>query len=145
MKIRILIVIIAIIPFLFSQTEEKKKPDFDPNTLIEPEPNWPKVMHPLLPIEELEIKPDHGEVGEQLVNGYRVQVMATRYYEKADSLRNILTENFGSEVYIDFEAPNYKIRIGNCAVRKQAEDLQDTLKSQGYNSAWIISTRVYSK
>ncbi|NQV36569.1 MAG: SPOR domain-containing protein [Candidatus Marinimicrobia bacterium] len=142
--IRILIAIITIFSFLVSQTEEKKKIDFDPNTLNEPESNWPKVMHPLLPIEDFEVKSDQGQVGEQLINGYRVQVMATRYYEKADSLRSALTTQYGSEVYIDFEAPNYKVRVGNCIVRKQAEELQDALKSRGYDSAWIIRTRVYS-
>jgi len=130
---------------LSAQTDEKKKPLFDPNSLNDPEPSWPKVMHPLLPLEDIEMTTDLGENSDQLINGYRVQVMATRYYEKADSLRNVLTEQFGSEVYIDFEAPNYKVRVGNCIVRKDAEILQAKLKSIRYESAWIIRTRVYTQ
>ncbi len=129
----------------YTQDEKENKPVFDPNTLNEPELTWPTVMHPLLPVEDLEIHPEKSPGSDQLVSGYRVQVMATRFYEKADSLRSVLTEYFGQEVYIDFEAPNYKVRVGNCLVRSQAEDLQKELENRGYSSAWIIRTRVYAE
>jgi hypothetical protein len=48
-------------------------------------------------------------------------------------------------VYVDFEAPNYKVRIGDFIDRDSAESLQQELVQMGYNSAWILRSRINSQ
>ena len=77
--------------------------------------------------------------------GYRVQVLATRYFERADSLAVIMKNTVSDSVYVDFEAPNYKVRIGDFIDRDSAESLQQELVQMGYNSAWILRARINSQ
>ena len=46
------------------------------------------------------------------------------------------------KIYIIFEAPNYKVRIGNFIDRKKAENYRQEMIKGGYSSAWIIRTRI---
>ncbi|GIS72017.1 MAG: hypothetical protein CM1200mP10_15940 [Candidatus Neomarinimicrobiota bacterium] len=50
---------------------------------------------------------------QSVLEGYRVQVLATRYIERADSLAIIMKNTINDSVYVDFEAPNYKVRVGD--------------------------------
>ncbi len=145
-SIKILLVILmvpAIYP-LFGQ-DEKLEESFDSNTLNDPEPHWPVVVNPLIKEPALKLEESKSDTSKIIINGYRVQVLATKYAEKADSLKQVLRDSFGDEVYVTYEAPNYKVRVGNSVDRKQAEGIQDKLKKMGYSSAWIIRTRVEVK
>ena len=77
-----------------------------------------------------------------IVEGFRVQVLATSTRGNADRLRDELTNEYGEDIYIVFEAPNYKVRIGNFIDRRQAEKLRIELINKGYPSSWIIRTRI---
>lgn len=123
-------------------TQELPRETFDPNTLVEPEPKWPLIIDNVLdrpsPVEQL----FESDSNQFIREGYRVQVLATRWVEKADSLRGDLLERFGGEVYVIFEAPNYKVRVGNYIDRRKAEAGRDELVRMGYKTAWIIRTRI---
>ena len=80
-----------------------------------------------------------------VTEGYRVQVLATRYFERADSFAIIMKNTVSDSVYVDFETPNYKVRIGDFIERESAESLQQDLVQMGYNSAWILRTRINSQ
>jgi hypothetical protein len=56
-----------------------------------------------------------------------------------------MKKTVSDSVYVDFEAPNYKVRIGDFIDRKSAESLQKGLVQMGYNSAWILRTRINSQ
>ena len=109
------------------------------------QPNWPVIINNVL---------DDSTSFEFLLSldsvlsvseGYRVQVLATRYFERADSLAVIMKNTVSDSVYVDFEAPNYKVRIGDFIDRDSAESLQQELMQMGYNSAWILRSRINSK
>ena len=109
------------------------------------QPNWPVIINNVL---------DDSTSFEFLVSldsvqyvseGYRVQVLATRYFERAESLAVIMKNTVSDSVYVDFEAPNYKVRIGDFIDRDSAELLQQDLVQMGYNSAWILRTRINSQ
>ena len=82
---------------------------------------------------------------QSITEGYRVQVLATRYFDRADSLAVIMKNTVSDSVYVDFETPNYKVRIGDFIDRESAESLQEDLVQKGYNSAWILRTRINSQ
>jgi len=72
-------------------------------------------------------------------------VLATRYFERAHSFAIIMKNTVSDSVYVDFETPNYKVRIGDFIERESAESLQQDLVQMGYNSAWILRSRINSQ
>ena len=61
---------------------------------------------------------------------------------KADSLSNILNSILEDSVYVVYETPNYKVRIGDYVVREDADKMRKNLHKMGYRSAWVIRTRI---
>jgi len=109
------------------------------------QPNWPVIINNVLDDStsfELLLSRDSVQY---VSEGYRVQVLATRYFERADSLAVIMKNTVRDSVYVDFEAPNYKVRVGDFIDRNSAESLQQDLVQMGYNSAWILRSRINSK
>ena len=109
------------------------------------EPNWPVIINNVLDDStsfEFFLSLDSVQF---ISEGYRVQVLATRYYERADSLAVLMKNTVSDSVYVDFEAPNYKVRIGDFINRDSAESLQKDLVQMGYYSAWILRTRINSQ
>jgi hypothetical protein len=142
--IRFSFVVAILVAVLSAQTDTLTE-TFDPSVLNDPEPNWPVVVNPLLGDTLTWQKAVPPDTGRQVVYGYRVQVLATRFADRADSLRSILSPLFNNEVYVTYEAPNYKVRVGNCLDREDAEILKRRLAKKGYSSAWIIRTRVETR
>ena len=134
------ICLLMVLSLGFSQ--DQKKVNFDPDKLKDPEPRWPKVVSPFsLDIKEL--KPaGNSDSSQVIIEGFRVQVLATSSQENADRLRDELAIKYGKDIYIVFEAPNYKVRIGNFIDRRLAEKLRLELINKGYPSSWIIRTRI---
>jgi hypothetical protein len=109
------------------------------------QPNWPVIINNVLDDStsfEFILSLDSVR---SVSEGYRVQVLATRYYERADSLAVLMKNTVSDSVYVDFEAPNYKVRIGDFIDRDSAESLQQELVQMGYNSAWILRARINSQ
>ena len=111
---------------------------FDPSTLKEPPLEWPVILHPgdKLPEEE------RPEAAEPVEEGFRIQVISTQDFQTVDSLMNGLTSIFHDEVYVTFDPPNYKVRVGNYRFRSEAEKTQSRLIKMGFQTAWVIRTRI---
>jgi|TARA_Y100000310_G_scaffold82941_2_gene79602 cell division protein FtsN len=124
---------------------QEKKIDFDPDKLKDPEPRWPRIISPLSVDTQMVEEKSNPDSVQVIVEGFRVQVLATRTRENADRLRADLFAEYGDDIYIVFEAPNYKVRIGNFIDRRQAESLRQSMVKKGYPSAWIIRTRIEPK
>ena len=123
-------------------TQDQKKVNFDPDKLKDPEPRWPKVVSPFsLDTKELKLV-GNSDSSQIIIEGFRVQVLATSSQENADRLRYELAIEYGKDIYIVFDAPNYKVRIGNFIDRRLAEKLRLELINKGYPSSWIIRTRI---
>ncbi len=134
------ICLLMVLSLGFSQ--DQKKVNFDPDKLKDPEPRWPKVVSPFS-LDTKELKPaGNSDSSQVIIEGFRVQVLATSSQENADRLRDELAIEYGKDIYIVFEAPNYKVRIGNFIDRRLAEKLRLELINKGYQSSWIIRTRI---
>jgi hypothetical protein len=82
------------------------------------------------------------------VNGYRVQVFSTDNLEEADSVRTELyLETNQKAVYITFEPPFYKVKVGDFLKISEAKDLSFKLNQIGYTEARVINDKinVYNK
>ena len=82
------------------------------------------------------------------VMGYRVQVFSTDNLEDADSLRSKLYMQTNQKaVYITFEPPFYKVKVGDFLKISEAKDLSFKLNQIGYTEARVINDKIniYSK
>ncbi len=111
---------------------------FNPDSLNEPPLEWPIMLYPG---DRLPVKPSAGDL-DTTAEGFRVQVTSTQSIEIADSLRDKLLAPFDGQVYISFDPPNYKVRVGNYKFRSEAEKAEERLKRLGYRTAWVIRTRI---
>ena len=78
----------------------------------------------------------------ELVPGYRVQLIATRSVAEARALKREALLVFDDLVYLTFDDPYYKVRLGDAISRFEANDLQEVARSKGYLSAWVVRTHV---
>jgi len=76
--------------------------------------------------------------------GYRVQIFASSDRNRAESAAAEARQRFAEPVYIEFEAPLYKVRVGDCATRHEADTLKERAGAQGYDGAWVAETQVRS-
>jgi sporulation related protein len=79
------------------------------------------------------------------VNGFRIQIIATQDLEKATLLEEQAKSQFsvnGHKTYLVFEAPLYKIRLGDFTTRNQADELKIQALKYGYREAFIVRTKV---
>jgi hypothetical protein len=54
---------------------------------------------------------------------------------KADSL-------YSMPVYVDFEPPNYKVRIGNYETNEEAMSMQNAMQNHGFKNAWVVPSKI---
>ena len=79
-----------------------------------------------------------------LVKGYRVQVMISENQEDLIEVKDSLEKLIEEKIYIQFELPNYKLRVGNFSSRKKAELYRNKIARLGYRSSWVIPTLIES-
>ena len=77
-----------------------------------------------------------------LVKGYRVQVMISENQEDLIVVKDSLEKLIQEKIYIQFELPNYKLRVGNFSSRKKAELYRNKIARLGYRSSWVIPTLI---
>jgi hypothetical protein len=68
---------------------------------------------------------------------YRVQLFMSRLIGEAGREKAVAEEIFTLPVYLDYEVPYYKIRIGDFATREEAESILPAVQGMGYNEAWV--------
>ncbi len=68
---------------------------------------------------------------------YRVQIFTSRLYTEASREKAIAEEIFNLPVYLDYEVPYYKLRVGDFTSRGDAEDMLPEIKAIGYRNAWV--------
>ena len=77
-----------------------------------------------------------------LIKGYRIQVIISENQEDLIEVKNNLEKVIKEKIYIQFELPNYKLRVGNFSSRKKAELYRNKMVRLGYRSAWVIPTLI---
>ena len=114
---------------------------FDQKVLHEKLPEFPLIINRVLTGGHIPLidSMNNKEIGTFEV--YRIQIfessIASIARAEAKRFQNIL----GDTVYIDFETPLYKLRIGNYTVRKNAEKAIKSISRLGVKDSWIIRTK----
>jgi hypothetical protein len=68
---------------------------------------------------------------------YRVQIFTSRLYSEAARERTLAEEIFNLPIYLDYEVPYYKLRVGDFQTRDEAENMVPEIKNIGYRNAWV--------
>ncbi len=76
---------------------------------------------------------------------FRIQIGATELFGDARREKQVAEEVFDQPVYLDYEVPYYKLRVGSFADRKSAEQYLQKAKMAGYKTAWVVTVRVNVK
>lgn len=75
--------------------------------------------------------------------GWKVQLFSTSDYFLADSVYREVQRKFEiTAVEKVFNLPYYKIRVGNCTTREEAERLLTRALELRYPDAWVVRTQV---
>ena len=118
------------------QSDFLKPSDFDDNPPKFPTVNLPSFSNQ----EDLDINSSDMEIN--LVKGYRVQIVISQNEEELKNLQNEIEKSIDETIYIIFELPNYKLRVGNFLNRKEAENYRNTIVRLGYRTAWVVPTMI---
>ena len=81
------------------------------------------------------------------IDGFRVQLFATKDIESATIAKKEAEFVFIGDslnIYIEFDSPYYKLRIGDFKERDDAEAFREIAREKGYPSSWIVKTKVWS-
>jgi len=79
----------------------------------------------------------------ETVQGFRIQVINTNSYEEAAALRNALLTAFDTWwVYVMFDTPTYRVRMGDFASRLAAKKVLEQVQTKGYPDAWLVPDKV---
>lgn len=74
--------------------------------------------------------------------GYRVQLFSTELEFEARLIEEEALVKFAESVYLIFDSPVYKIRVGDCASRAEANKLRQRAVDLGFQDAWVVQSKV---
>jgi len=76
-------------------------------------------------------------------DGYRVQVLSTDNIDEANLVRaEIYEQTSRKEVYVIFEPPFYKVKVGDFTSKSEAENLRFKLNQLGYTESKVVQETV---
>lgn len=76
-------------------------------------------------------------------DGYRVQVLSTDNIDEANLVRSeIYVQTSRKEVYVIFEPPFYKVKVGDFTSNSEAENLRFRLNQLGYTESKVVQETV---
>lgn len=113
-----------------------------PSDFVDSPPNLPNVILPSFDDDnsDSEVSIDTNLINS--VKGYRIQVAISQNEKDLIDIKEKLEVVVKEKIYIKFELPNYKLRVGNFDSRKKAEAYRNKVIQLGYRSAWVVPTLI---
>ena len=112
-----------------------------PSDFVDNPPNLPNVVLPSFDDNnDADLTVDTSFTNS--VKGYRIQVAISQDENDLIYVKEKLELTIEEKIYIKFELPNYKLRIGNFDSRKKAEVYRNKVIQLGYRSAWVVPTLI---
>ncbi len=112
-----------------------------PSDFVDNPPNFPNVVLPSFDDDnDSDIIVDTDLTNS--VKGYRIQVAISQDENDLIDVKEKLELTIKEKIYIKFELPNYKLRIGDFDSRKKAEAYRNKVIRLGYRSAWVVPTLI---
>ncbi|UCE05566.1 MAG: SPOR domain-containing protein [bacterium] len=97
-------------------------------------------------MDETLTQPKPDDQKPEIVSGYRVQICAVSDEARARQIqRDAILKFIDEEVYLIYDSPYYKVRVGNCLTRYEADRLQQLAVEKGFDDAWVVRTKIKLK
>jgi cell division protein FtsN len=80
-----------------------------------------------------------------MASGFRVQIGAFERQDGAEQRAAQARFQFTESVYVEYVYPYYKVRVGDCSTRAEAERLRQKAISLGYSDAFLVPTTITTK
>ncbi len=91
----------------------------------------------------LEIPKDTMVMQEEEIQGFRIQVFSSSGVDEANLVKNLVHEKFLNDtVYVEYDAPVYKVRVGDFVSRYEANQKLPEFVEKGYKDAWIVPDKI---
>ena len=85
-------------------------------------------------------------VESSFTQGYRIQIFATGNIDEANAMRMTALQRLTEDsLYVVYDPPNYKIRIGDFVTRADANQRLATVIAQGFADAWVVGDRIVQR
>ena len=79
----------------------------------------------------------------ETIPGFRVQVLFTQDINAANQMKEDVENSLPVDwIYVVYESPYYKVRVGNYLERTSALPMIKKLRSLGYKDAWVVPDNV---
>jgi len=77
------------------------------------------------------------------IDGFRVQVLSTDNIDEANRIRaEVYEKTTRKEVYVIFEPPFYKVKVGDFTSKSEADNLRFNLNQLGYTESKVVQESV---
>lgn len=70
---------------------------------------------------------------------YRVQLLTTNTYSEGRRVLRVAEEIFDQPVFLDYDLPNFKLRVGSFATSRDAEAYLKRATDAGYQNPWVVA------
>ncbi len=80
---------------------------------------------------------------QKTMDGYRIQVFASGNEASARSVREAVEVQVGVPAYAELVDGVYKVRVGDCPTREEADALLKKCRDAGYGDAWVATCRIF--
>jgi hypothetical protein len=103
-----------------------------------------KEFQTILYADDEVFKDDPSKLNKEFVetSGYRIQLISTQNLAEAISVKAKADSLYSMPVYVDFEPPNYKVRIGNYETNEEAMSMQNAMQNHGFKNAWVVPSKI---
>ncbi len=78
----------------------------------------------------------------QYIQGFRIQIFASPDRQMALEVKQRAELFLEEDLYLEFEAPYYKVRVGDCLSFAEAETLLKKIRKKGYSDAFRVRTTI---
>ena len=115
---------------------------FDMNSVRDPVPKTPKILDKIFGTSQFGLLDSLKNIRITTQEGYRLQIFESSSVEETNRTIRKFERSLKDSVYMVFEAPLYKLRLGNFATKKEAEKQKKNLNKKGYKNIWIVRSRI---
>jgi hypothetical protein len=99
-----------------------------------------------IPPEEPDIPRDSTVVREEILQGFRIQIFSSANIDESTKIKaNAQPKLPQDSVYVVYDPPVYKVRIGDFISRYEAGIKLPLVVEQGYPDAWIVPDRIIQR
>ena len=115
---------------------------FDMNSVRDPVPKTPKILDKIFGTSQFGLLDSLKNIRITTQEGYRLQIFESSSVEETNRTLRKFERSLKDSIYMVFEAPLYKLRLGNFVTKKEAEKQKENLNKKGYKNIWIVRSRI---